>query len=365
MSDTPGADNPLTDRLAGHVQDFEKLLVRYFDSLGDDGRLDVPSYGVFAQESLAMVRELTLRGGKRIRVVVLREAARLVTHEPVAALDHAALGVELLHTHGLIHDDLIDDSAVRRGGPSTYYAYRERFPGRPRTALGLTVLAGDLALALAVRVLLGAQADMSVRQAMVEVLTRAAAETVLGQVVDLERDLGDTVPDDEVLHQVADFKSARYSLLAPLHLGLLAAGEEPERYAGELRRYARLVGICAQMRDDYLDLFGDGKETGKPVGTDVRDGRRSYVVAALLSSVGGAERRVVEAALGDGRCSDETIALVRGIAEERGVRERLRESMRAHADQAVLVAGGWRERWRSEAVGFFEALPYWSVERSR
>jgi geranylgeranyl diphosphate synthase type I len=109
---------------------------------------------------------------------------------------------------------LIDDSPIRRGGPSTYYAYRRLFPDHPRAALGLTVLAGDLALALSLRVLLDAKVPTEVRQAMVEVQTRAAADTFLGQIIDLERDFA-TAPDEEVLHCVADYKSARYSILAP------------------------------------------------------------------------------------------------------------------------------------------------------
>ncbi|MEV5841547.1 polyprenyl synthetase family protein [Streptomyces sp. NPDC051985] len=363
MPDTAGVTAPLTARLAGHAHSFERLFEKYFDSL--DGALDTPSYGRFTPECLALLRELSLRGGKRIRVVILHEAARLVTDGPVAGLDEAALSLELLHTHGLVHDDLIDDSPTRRGGPSTYYAYRERFPGRPRTALALTVLAGDLALALSLRALLDARVSPPVRQAMTEAHTRAAAETILGQVVDLERDVTEELPDTEVLHQVADFKSARYSLLAPLELGLLAAGGQPAHHAAELRRYARLVGICAQLRDDYLDLFGDGTEMGKPTGTDIRDGKRSYLVTALLPSLQGAERAVVESALGDPACTDATIATIREIAEERGVAARLRARMRDHAEQAALVATGWRPRWRSEAVDFFELLPRWSVERSR
>lgn len=363
MPDTDGVTAPLTARPAGHAQSFERLFEKYFDSL--DGALDTPSYGRFTPECLALLRELSLRGGKRIRVVILHEAARLVTDGPVAGLDEAALSLELLHTHGLVHDDLIDDSPTRRGGPSTYYAYRERFPGRPRTALALTVLAGDLALALSLRALLDARVSPPVRQAMTEAHTRAAAETILGQVVDLERDVTEELPDTEVLHQVADFKSARYSLLAPLELGLLAAGGQPAHHEGELRRYARLVGICAQLRDDYLDLFGDGTEMGKPTGTDIRDGKRSYLVTALLSSLQGAERAVVESALGDPACTAATIATIREIAEKRGVAAQLRARMRDHAEQAALVATGWRPRWRSEAVDFFERLPRWSVERSR
>ncbi|WP_217140298.1 polyprenyl synthetase family protein [Streptomyces sp. AC627_RSS907] len=354
-------EHPL-DRAARCQRRFDTLFAEYFDTLGTTW--DTPSFSRFTPDCLDLLRDLSLRGGKRMRVVLLHEAARLVTAEPVPGLDAAALSVELLQTHGLVHDDLIDDSATRRGGPTTYYAYRDRFPRHPRAALALTVLAGDLALALSLRVLLDAELPPAVRQAMVEVQTRAAADTFVGQIVDLERDFAATVPDDEVLHDVADHKSARYSVLAPLELGLLAAGEQPAAHAQELRRYARLVGICGQMRDDYLDLFGDAATMGKPTGTDIREGRRSYTVVRLLSTVSGSERAVVEAALGDPACPPETVAEVRGIGERHGVPALMREDMRRYAEQARLVAAGWRPRWREEAVAFFEGLPGWSIDRA-
>ncbi|MFG2577037.1 polyprenyl synthetase family protein [Streptomyces sp. NPDC048481] len=347
-------------RVAGHERRFNALLEEYFDSLG--ARLDAPSFSRFAPECLALVRDLALRGGKRMRVVLLHEAARLVSEEPAEALDAAALSIELLQAHGLIHDDLIDDSPTRRGGPSTYYAYRDRFPAHPRTALGLTVLAGDLALALSLRVLLDAQAPRAVRQAMAEAQTRAAADTFMGQIADLERDFV-SAPHEDVLHTVADYKSARYSILAPMRLGLLAAGERPEPFERELGDYARLVGICGQMRDDYLDLFGDAAVLGKPTGGDLREGKQSYTVRALLSVVSGADRAVVEAALGDRSCTPETVAVVREIAESSGAADRMRADMRRHAEQARALAAAWRARWRRDAVEFFELLPLWSVDR--
>ncbi|WP_371562476.1 polyprenyl synthetase family protein [Streptomyces canus] len=350
------------DRVAGYERWFHTLFAEYFDTLSD--RLDAPSFSRFTPECLRLLRELSLRGGKRMRVVLLHEAARLVTDEPLEGLEAAALSIELLQTHALVHDDLIDDSPTRRGGQSTYYAYRERFPGRPQAALGLTVLAGDLALALSLRALMEARVPVAVRQAMVEVQTRAAADTFVGQIVDLERDFA-AAPDEEVLHSVADYKSARYSILAPLQLGLMAAGEQPALFEKELREYARLVGICGQMRDDYLDLFGDSSVMGKPTGTDIRDGKHSYTVSALLAAGGDAERRVVEAALGNPSCPPETIAAVREIGERCGVADRLRTDMHRHALQASAVAAGWRSRWREEAVTFFEQLPLWSVNRTR
>ncbi|MEV7737953.1 polyprenyl synthetase family protein [Streptomyces sp. NPDC088921] len=349
------------DRVAGYERWFNTLFEAYFDTLSE--RLDAPSFSRFTPECLRLLRELSLRGGKRMRVVLLHEAARLVTDEPVEGVGAAALSIELLQTHGLVHDDLIDDSPTRRGGPSTYYAYRERFPGRPQAALGLTVLAGDLALALSLQVLLEAKVPVAVRQAMVEVQTRAAADTFVGQIVDLERDFA-AAPGQEILHSVADYKSARYSVLAPLRLGLLAAGEQPALFEEELREYARLVGISGQMRDDYLDLFGDASVTGKPTGTDIRDGKHSYTVSALLAAVDDAERRVVKAALGNSSCPPETIAAVREIAERRGVPDTMRAGMRRCAEQATEVAAGWRPRWREEAVTFFEHVPLWSVNRT-
>ncbi|MDT0611193.1 polyprenyl synthetase family protein [Streptomyces lancefieldiae] len=350
------------DRVARYQRRFNTLFAEYFDTLGTT--LDAPSFSRFTPDCLDLLRDLSLRGGKRMRVVLLHEAARLVSSDPVEGLDAAALSIELLQTHGLVHDDLIDDSATRRGGPTTYYAYRDRFPRHPRAALALTVLAGDLALALSLRALLDAELPVAVRQAMVEVQTQAAADTFVGQIVDLERDFAPAVPDDEVLHEVADHKSARYSVLAPLKLGLLAAGEQPALYEQELRRYARLVGICGQMRDDYLDLFGDAATMGKPTGTDIREGRHSYTVARLLSVASGSERVVVEAALGNPSCTPEAVAAVREIGERRGVAALMREDMRRYAEQARLVAAGWRPRWREEAVAFFEGLPRWSVDRA-
>ncbi|MFG2157680.1 polyprenyl synthetase family protein [Streptomyces olivaceus] len=350
------------DRLVRHQQRFDRLFADYFDTLGTT--LDAPSFSRFAPECVELLRDLSLRGGKRMRVVLLHEAARLVTDEPVEGLDAAALSVELLQTHGLVHDDLIDDSATRRGGPTTYYAYRERFAEHPRAALGLTVLAGDLALALSLRVLLDSALPAEVRRAMAEVQTRAAADTIVGQIADLERDFVAAVPDTGVLHDVADHKSARYSVFAPMRLGLLAAGVRPDAHEDELRRYARLVGICGQMRDDYLDLFGDAAAMGKPTGGDLREGRRSYAVARLLAAMTGPERATVEQALGDRSGTPETVAAIRAMGERHGVADALEADMRRCAAQARQLALGWHGRWRAEAVDFFAALPSWSVERA-
>ncbi|MFJ8885920.1 polyprenyl synthetase family protein [Streptomyces sp. NPDC102402] len=361
MTDAALPTEQVQARFADRARRFNARFEQYFSELAES--FDAPSSSRFTPECLGLLRDLSVRGGKRLRVAVLYEAARLVTPDPVPGLEEAALSVELLQTHALIHDDIIDDDPVRRGGPSTYYAYRHTLPRHPQEALGLTVLAGDLALVLSLQVLLDSPATLAVRHAMVGVLSAAASSMMVGQIADIERDFTD-LPTVELLHAVSEYKSAHYSILAPLQLGLLAAGEDPVRFDAELRRYARLVGIYEQMRDDYLDLFGDARTMGKPTGSDLRSGKRSYTVVALLAAVSGTERAVVEAALGDSSCTPETVAAVREIATGRGVERRLRADMRRYAELASAEAAGWRTRWREEAVTLFEHLPLWSVERA-
>ncbi|GAA0273561.1 polyprenyl synthetase family protein [Streptomyces polychromogenes] len=351
-------------RAAGHQRRFDARFADYLDSLTDPagGGLEIPGRGTFPARALQLVRELSLRGGKRLRVILLHEAAALVTDESVPGLDEAAISIELLQTHGLIHDDIIDDAPTRRDGPSTYYAYRRDFPDRPDTALALAVLAGDLAAFLAGRVLLTATLPPDRALAMAAVHADTAASTVAGQLLDLERDFH-PAPDTGLLHEVTEYKSTRYSILAPLRMGLLAAGADLAPYDAELRRYATALGIANQIHDDWLDLFGDPQALGKPVGSDIRSGRRSYAVRALLAVCDGKERELVDEALGDPGCDEDTLDRVRGIARAHGVDRRLRADADHHARRAASQTATWRERWRPEAVAFFAHMPAWSITR--
>ncbi|MBC2879417.1 MULTISPECIES: polyprenyl synthetase family protein [Streptomyces] len=349
-------------RLASHQRRFDDRFAAYFDALAAD--IGAPPVSRFAPRALELLRALSLRGGKRLRVALLHEGAGLVTAEDdVPGLAEAALSIELLQTHGLVHDDIIDDAPVRRGGPSTYYAYRGEFPEHERTALGLALLAGDLAAFLSVRVLLDAPVPAELRQALTGVQTRAAADTVVGQVMDLERDFLPR-PDAGLLDTVTDYKSTRYSVLAPLRMGLLVAGGDLAAHDERLRRYAAPVGVLGQLRDDYLDLFGDEEVVGKPVGSDLRAGRRGYVLSATLAAATGPERETVERALGDPDCPAAAVDRVRDIARRHGVDDRVRAELRRLAGAASAEAATWRSRWRAEAVDFFEQLPFWAAERA-
>ncbi|MFJ8045990.1 polyprenyl synthetase family protein [Kitasatospora sp. NPDC096147] len=352
-------------RAAGHRQRFDDRFAAYFDSLTGPGgsALDGLGHGRFPARAVELLRDMSLRGGKRLRVAVLHEAAGLITRQPLPGLDEAAVAIELLQTHGLVHDDIIDGSAVRRGAPSVPQQYRDEHPDRPDTALGLAVLAGDLAAFLALRVLAAAEPPPERGAAMTAELAGVGATTVLGQFLDLERDFG-PVPGTDFLHAVTEYKTTRYSLLTPLRLGLLAARVDPAPYDGELRRYATALGIANMLRDDWLDLFGDPATVGKSVGSDLRSGRRSYAVRALLTAdTDAAGRELLARALGDPDADEETLDQVRALGRRHGVDRSLQAEAQRYAAEASAVAGDWYDRWQPDAVAFFHHLPAWTVTR--
>lgn len=350
------------ERATAHRQRFDVSFEKYFDELAGD--LNGAHLGRFAPRCLELLAQLSLRGGKRIRVALLYEAAGLVTREEVPGLAEAALSLELLHSHALILDDIMDDSPMRRGGPSTYYACREDLPHHPQAALGLAMMAGDLAGFLALRVLMQADLPADRKQAMIDVQLGVTTDTVIGQVLDLERDVTASA-DEELLETVCEYKTSRYTILAPLRLGLLAAGQDLAPHEESLRRYARLAGLSGQMRDDYLDLFGDPAVTGKPRGADLRAGRRTYLTRELLAVTGQDEHDTVKAALGNPHCTPQTFDRIRDIAQRQNVHTRLQAAINEHARAATAEATSWHQHWSEEAVTLFEQLPLWNTHRTR
>lgn len=213
----------------------------------------------------------TLGGGKRLRGALVLAGAGAVGGVEEAALPVAA-AVEMIHAFSLIHDDLpcMDDDDVRRGKPTCHRVYGE----------AVAVLAGDALLARAFGVLAGlpaqtgVAADVALR--IVEELARAAGSTGLigGQVVDLESE-GAADVDEEVLHYIHTRKTgALFS--ASLVSGGLVGGASEEQLAA-LRDYGRLFGLAFQITDDLLDVLGSGETLGKPVGSDARQEKVTYV----------------------------------------------------------------------------------------
>jgi geranylgeranyl diphosphate synthase, type I len=276
------------------------------------------------------IRRMVEAGGKRLRPAFCLwgfVGAGGDRHDP-RVID-AGAAFELMHAFALFHDDVMDDAASRRGAPTTHAAYADthRLAGwsgdARRFGEGAAILVGDLALVLSDELLVGAPDPVW------RMWNELRTELNVGQFLDI---VGSARGDRRVeqAERIARYKSGKYSIERPLHLGVLLAA--PER-AGELlpalSRYGLPLGDAFQMRDDVIGVFGDGSVTGKPVGDDLLAGKPTALLARAVARAAGDQRTVLELVgapgldAGDVAAIQQVIVATGALAEQEAEIERL------------------------------------------
>ena len=228
------------------------------------------------------IERLSIRGGKRVRAALVGAAYVACGGPSWADVVPAMIAIELLQTYLLIHDDWMDDDAVRRGGPSVHVALRERLGDRMMGDAG-AVLAGDLASAFAQEALLETNVAPERVLSAARTFARIQEEVVIGQLSEMRAvtPIG-PAPTVEEIHAR---KTASYTVTGPLALGAVLAGADDAR-AQAFARFGRPLGVAFQLRDDLLGVFGDPSATGKPIWNDIRQGKRTALVAEMRGHEG-------------------------------------------------------------------------------
>lgn len=337
------AETPFPVLLAAFRRRFEERLEAFLAEArgrvaepGGDGRL------------VEAVSRLAGAGGKRLRPAVLWHAHAACGGGREEAAMSLALSVELLHSYLLVHDDIMDAAELRRGRPAAHIAFRDRhrargWPGDPEAfGRSVAILVGDLA---------HTWADDLYRRALreaagveVEALDAAFAdmceEVVRGQYLELVLPFRPE-PAEEDLLRVLRLKSGRYSVERPAELGALLAGA-PAPTLRALRRYGEAVGEAFQLQDDILGVFGRADRVGKPVGSDLREGKFTFLVLRTLERATASEADRLHAVMGDREAAREDIVaaadLIRSSGGLEAVRTMVEERLGAARDALDDVA---------------------------
>ena len=276
----------LADFLAGRVAQFD----------GVDTAL-----GSFARGA----RDLVLRGGKRLRPTFAYWGWRGVVGpgEPVEPILPALGALELMHTFALVHDDVMDGSAIRRGGPSAHrmFAVQHAAAGRrgdpERFGATAAILVGDLCLVWADQLLNRSSVPTPTLHAARACYDAMRIEAVSGQYLDV---LGEYEPEAWSVSRallVAQHKTASYSVRRPLLFGRTlsgASGSEAAQVDAAYDRYGAAVGEAFQLRDDLLGAYGDPAVTGKPAGEDLRTGKPTALLMIAVQLASPAQRAELE-----------------------------------------------------------------------
>ena len=222
------------------------------------------------------IEALVHRGGKRFRpamtIVGWSACGGGPAHDPPPGVVDVACAWELLQAYFLVHDDWMDGDVTRRGGPAVHVALASMHGDAHRGAAA-AILAGDFASALAHRVLLDAALPAATLHAAAVAFARVHEDVIFGQAIDLGLDAANGA-EIERMHAL---KTGSYTVRGPLEVGAILAGASPDPRAA-LARYAAPIGVAFQLRDDLLGTFGDERETGKPVGGDLRARKRTSLI---------------------------------------------------------------------------------------
>lgn len=267
-------------------------------------------------------------GGKRLRALMCYWGWRGAGGQPGAPeVIAAGAALELFQAAALIHDDIIDRSDTRRGGPSVHRRFSQLHEAQgwaldsERFGHAAAILAGDLCLSFSEEAFtdIGERAAAGGRARLIFNLMRA--EVMAGQYLDILEEVAGPVRDRagavDRAHSIIRFKSAKYSTEHPLALGGALAGAPDDLLRG-YSAFALPLGEAFQLRDDVLGVFGDPLTTGKPAGDDLREGKRTVLVALALDQASPAESTFIDARLGSPDLSAGDIVELRRIIEDSG-----------------------------------------------
>jgi geranylgeranyl diphosphate synthase type I len=289
------------------AQRVETVLTQYIDERTTAAE-DVEVHFASALESLS---GFVLSGGKRIRPAFAWWGWVGAGGDPDSAEATAVLSavsaLELIQTSALVHDDLIDASAVRRGSPTVHTAFADEHRAREwhgdaeRFGLAAAVLLGDVALAWADDMLYSAGLPADVLRRAAPAWQAMRTEMLAGQYLDvLTQVRGDESVSAAV--RIDQLKTAAYTVERPLHFGAELAGAG-SAVIDAYREFGANLGVAFQLRDDLLGVFGDPEVTGKPAGDDLREGKRTLLVALGIEAATTAGRedaaQTLRAAIGN------------------------------------------------------------------
>lgn len=270
--------------------------------------------------------EFLLDGGKRLRPLFAYAGLIASGTKPSPEIIRAISSLELLQACALIHDDLMDRSDTRRGKPAIHRHFENLHQSSAMNGLATqfgeaaAVLLGDLALVWSDQMLNKSGIPTQSLLAAHVIHDEMRVELMAGQYLDV-REAGEKSYSAERSLRIARYKSGKYTIERPLHIGAVIGkpeNSENRDLLSALSRYGLPLGEAFQLRDDLLGIFGDPEITGKPAGDDLREGKRTVLIAMTLEALQESQREELLAYLGQPDIEPEKIEELRALIKASG-----------------------------------------------
>lgn len=304
--------------------------------------------------------DLLTRGGKRMRGSLVMTGYQMCGGSDMRMIVRAATAIEMIQAALLIMDDIQDRSAVRRGKPTVHKLLESR-----SMDLGLDGDAAHIGVSLALNAMIAGQhaalmlvnglnVDAELRTKALSIISHCFAVTTQGQTVDILNECRSVV-SEAAIDKVMEWKTAYYSVLNPLCVGMVLAGAGCAD-TDAIRDYALHAGKAFQISDDITGVFGEESETGKNPIDDIREGKKTLLTVFALAHATPEDEIFLRKQLGNADLQEGDFIRCRRILERSGARQYATKRATMHARQALAALDDAPVHWKSDHIAFLRDL---------
>jgi geranylgeranyl diphosphate synthase type I len=286
-------------------------------------------------------KKQVLRGGKRLRPALAVLGYKIAGGKKIESMLDAAVALEIFHNYLLIHDDFMDRDDRRHGGLNITGVYKKRLKNKvpladlQHAADSQAILAGDICSGLSYEVITQANFDSERKLAAVDRLNQAVFEVAAGQQLDIIASFSKKVSMRHIL-KINYYKTAGYSVIMPLQFGAILAGNGTKLHP-MMEQYGEGVGIGYQLVDDVIGMFGSERVIGKPVISDLREGKQTLLYFYGIALSNANQKAVLQKAFRNPQADNAMLKNVRKVLEDNGAKAKTLVLAKTKSDEAVAI----------------------------
>jgi len=342
---------------------FDKDFIKYLGSKSKQSKKISP----YLYEITSNIQELATRGGKRVRPAIMYYSFLGYGGNSISKTDliRATMSIEISQSYLLIHDDIMDQDDLRRGGKTIHKMYFDKYlkdvsgGNLKNFSNSMAILSGNVASIFSLGVFDEIDISHNIRCRLLNELNNTHLLVNYGQVLDI-MSIIDKDFDEKDLLRIHEYKTSTYTFTGPMKMGAILAGKS-ESEIGKINKYTLPLGIAFQLQDDILGMFGDEEKLGKPVTSDLSEGKKTLLILEALKSCNEKDRKTILSLLGNSRARVSDAEKVKKIIVDTGSLDKSKALAKRYVKKAE--SGLSELSIKGEGKEFMKAIAEYMIKR--
>lgn len=291
---------------------------------------------------------LIVNGGKRLRPYMVIRSCQILKGNVSSAMQ-AASAIEMVHNFTLVHDDIMDNDEMRHGVPTVHKKF-----GMP-----IAILAGDVLFSKAFQIITDSKLSVNATIQLVSRLAKACVDVCEGQLLDVKMAEERKIPSQaEYITMIGKKTAALFDVSCAM--GAICATNKTKDIAN-LSSFGKNLGIAFQITDDLIGVMGDPKITKKPVGNDLREGKKSLPILMAIKLARGSDKKIILKAFGNSKVSKKDLSKAVDVIRSLGIEENVRKQALKYADKAEKALENYEGSAKIEMISLLDFVVKRSV----